>query len=202
VVVISGIRKGTITMSLHKNDVSEWYDSLDDTKPEHTPIKCWSTLQFYTVKQKAKTISKANIEVIRYLYYTVYSPAEKRYYRKFFRAYPLDVLYFYRKSEAFSGEDQAVLNLQRYVEDRNVTLLFTKQQVDDTTAMLERLWNFHFAEPGKLQYRDYVELLRLSLDYEDYIDTGRSLVGFKTVCKSYEDKINAVWNKAWEGRQK
>lgn len=188
-------------MSLHKEEDSEWYDSIEDAKDVYTPIKCWSVLQFYTPKKKATTLIKSNIEVIRYLHYLVYSPAEQRYYKKFFRAYDLDTLYWYRKTITFSGEEVAVENLRRYTDDGNVTLLFTKQQIDDTMAILERLWGGHFSEPGKLLYKDYVTLLELSLDYEDYKDTGKNLTGFRTVCKSFDDKIADVWQKAWNNKK-
>jgi hypothetical protein len=39
-------------MKIQRNDLSEWFDSLDDCKPDFTPIKVWSLLQFFTLRQK------------------------------------------------------------------------------------------------------------------------------------------------------
>ena len=63
--------------------------------------------------------------------------------------------------------------------------------------MLERLWNSQFKNQGKLDYRTYTDLLKTSLDYEDYKDYGKALTGFRTVCNQYEKAIREYWNKAY-----
>ena len=176
---------------------SKYYLSIEEAKEDgKIPIKCFSPLQFYTLKGKTTNLLKENIEVIRYLYYTVYDPNVKRYYVKFFRAYPLDVLYFYRRDLTFSGDDLAVENLRRYIEDGNVTLLFTTPQVADTTSMLKRLWNAYIKGDGQLDYRIYIKLLDESLRLEDYRIYGKNLVGSQTVINQFEMKIAGLWEQA------
>lgn len=173
---------------------NKYYLSLEEAKEEgKIPIKCFSPLQFYTLRGKTTNLVKENIEVIRYLYYTVFDPNVKRYYVKFFRAYPLNVLFFYKKDLTFSGEDLAVENLRKYITDGNVTLLFTKPQVDDTTAMLKRLWNANLKGEGQVDYRLYIRLLDESLRLEDYKVYGKNLVGYKTVINQFNLRIMDLW---------
>lgn len=169
-----------------------YFESLTEVAPEYTPIKVWTVLQFYMLKGKTSKIMKDNIEVIRYVYYVVYAPAEKRYYKKFFRAFPLDKLYFIKEDE------EAAANLRRYVEDGNVWLLLTLGQITDTTDMLKRLWKGNLSGEGKVDYRIWLELLAAYLDLEDYKDYGKELVGFKTVCNQMQIKIDDLWKKASE----
>ena len=191
-----------MTIHTDTND-NKWYENLDEAKEDgYMPVKCLSVLEFYTLKGKTTKLLKENLEPIRYLYYTVYDPNVNLYYVKFSRAYPLDVLYFYRKSLTFSGEDEAVQSLRDYVTDGNVTLLLTKQQVTDTSDTLKRLWRANLSGEGKLSYRLYIQLLHESLQYEDYLDYGKNLTGFKTVCNQYEIKIAELWKQASETKTK
>jgi hypothetical protein len=187
-------------MKLHEDKKTgfKWFDNIEDVKPEYFPVKAVSVLQFYTLKGRTSTINKTNIEPYRYLQYVVFSPQENRYYMKLFRVSPLDVLYFYRKNDTFSGEDEAVNNLRNYVEDRNVFLLFTQEQVSDTTTLLQRLYKANLSGEGKVPYKTYIELMGLYLDLEDYRNFGRELTGTKTVQKQYEDKISALWKEIHE----
>jgi len=183
-----------------KND-SEYYESMEEAKKEgYFPVKVKSLLEFYTLKGRTSILSRANIEPIRYLYYVVCSSSDGRYYKRLFRSYPLDELYFYRKSLTFSGNDEAIENLQKYVADNTVTLLFTKQQVDNTTDVLTRLWKANMSGEGKLSYRIYLQILDISLKLEDYKDYGKNLTGFKTACNQLQLKINELWKQASEIR--
>lgn len=175
----------------------KYFESLDEAKEEgYTPIKCTSVLEFYTLRGKTSKLLKANLEPIKDLYYALYDPNVKKYYIKYFNLYPVEVLYFYRRTLDFSGDDPTVANLRRYTDDGNVWLLLTAEQIKATTALLERLYKAQFGREGKLDYRIYVQLLRESLDYEDYMDFGKSLVGYKTVCSQYEKRIAELWKKA------
>ncbi len=186
-------------MNIQKDNEGDikWLNDLADVKPEYTPIKCWSLLQFYTLKGRTTTLTKENIIPIRYLQYVVHSPSENRYYIRLFRAYDIDTLFFYRKSMTFSGENEAVSNLRRYTEDCNVTLLFTVQQITETTSLLERLWKANLEGIGKLDYKIWLQILEVSLRYEDYKDIDKGVTGYKTVCKQFEDKIAELWKTAY-----
>jgi len=188
-------------MNLKSDDISKWGESLDDFKPEYFPIPCSSLLQFYTLKGRTSTICRDNIEVIRYLQYAVYSPTDKRFYMRLFRPYDLETLYFYRPSLTFSGEDEAVKNLRKYVQDGNVTLLFTQDQVSNTTNLLERLWRANLEGDGKLPYGIYLKLLHERLQLEDYETHGKNLTGYRTVCKQFNDRIAELWKKAYETKK-
>lgn len=180
-------------MTLHQeDDIVTWFDSPEDLKPDYIPVKCWSVLQFYQLKGKTTKLTIDNLEGIKYVYYLLYSPQEKRYYKKFWRNYSAEVYYFYRRTNTFSGEDISVENLRRWIEDGNVTILFTQPQIDATREMLQRLYKAHFGAEGKMDYKLFIELLRLSLDYEDYMDKCKNVTGYKTVCRQYDDQIADV----------
>ena len=171
------------------NDVF-WAESLDDFKPDYTPIPCWSVLQLYELKGRTTTLVKDNLQYIRYTYYCVYDPLVKRYYKRLGRKYELDELYFYK------GDDVAVANLRRFIEDKNVTILMIAQQVESVSECLKRLYKGYFKEDGKIPYRTYIKLLEESLNYEDYKDNCKNLQGYKTVCNQFEQRITELWQKA------
>ena len=184
-------------MKLHEQGDSKWYDSLDDAKSDgYYPIKVNTPLQYYTLKGRSTTLQRANIEPIRYLQWLLYAPAEKRFYMRLFRAYDLETFYFYRQSLTFSGEDAAVNNLRSYIEDGNVYLAITKQQISDTTDLLMRLHKAQFKKDGKVEYPIFIKLLKESLDLEDYADKCKNITGYKTVCHQYEQRIAELWQKA------
>ncbi len=147
-------------------------------------------------KENSCDLVKANLEPIRYLYYVVFAKAEGRYYMRLSRPYSVDDLYFYYSGR---GEtDEAIENLRRYVMDGNVWLLFTVQQIADTSAMLERLWKAHLSGDGKLDYRIYLQILETSLKFEEYKDASKELTGYKTVCRTYENALLDLWKRAFE----
>ena len=184
-------------MIWQKDDISEWYDSLEELKKEFTVIKCYSPLQFFMLKGKTTVMTKDNLVPIPDLKYVLFSPQEKRYYLKESREYSLNAFYFYRRDLDFSGDDEAVMNLRRYILDGNIWLLFTEEQVENTKKMLERINKAHFSAEyaqGRLDYRtQYVPLLKESIDLEDYKDWGRNLLGFKTVCRQYDMEVERLW---------
>ncbi len=176
---------------------SKYYENLDESKEEgYIPVRCYSPLQFYTLRGKSSKMIKDNIEPIRYLYYTVYDPNVRLHYIKFFKAYPLDVLFWYRRTDTFSGEDQAVESLREYVKDGNVTLMYTRQQISDTTALLMRLYKSNFGKEGKLDFRLYLRILEENLRLEDYISYSKHLTGFHTACSGFEVRIAELWKQA------
>jgi hypothetical protein len=64
--------------------------------------------------------------------------------------------------------------------------------------MLQRLWKSQFKSTGKLDYRIYIQLLKSSLDYEDYMEYGKALVGYMTVCSQYKKAIMGYWDQAFK----
>ena len=183
-----------------QTDENGWnyYSNLDEAKKDgYAPVKVISLLQFFTLPGRRSVMSKENLEPIPDLKYCVYSPAEDKYYIRDYRNYDIDTLFFYRRSDTFSGEDTAVESLRRYIEDGNVWILFTKEQVSDTTAMLEKLWKSQLSGEGKLDYRIYLNLLDQSLRLEDYQGYAKNLTGYKTVCKQFTDRIAELWREAY-----
>jgi len=176
---------------------SKYYENLDESKEEgYIPVRCYSILQFYTLRGRSVKMTKENVETIKYLYYTVFDPNVRLHYIKFFKARPLDVLFWYRKTDTFGGDDEAVESLRKYVKDGNVTLLYTRQQVSDTTSVLMRLYKSHFGKESKLDFRLYLRILEEELRYEDYKKDSKSLTGFHTVCNGFDVRIAELWKQA------
>jgi hypothetical protein len=184
-------------MNLIQTEISSYAESLEDFKPEYVPVKVNSVVEFFHLRGRTTSMIKSNVEFIPDLHYCYLSPVEKRFYFKSYKCYDLDTLFFYRPTLTFSGQDEAIEQLRTYVLDGNVWLLLTAEQIADTSAMLERLWNAQFKDRGKLDYRSYTKLLKASLDYEDYKDYGKALTGYRTVCNQYEKSISAIWDEAY-----
>ena len=183
-------------MISNKDDISQWSDDLEGFKPEYLPVKVKNILQFFRLIGRRTVLSKNNIEPIPELSYCIFSPKENRYYVKLYRGYSLTQIYFYRKDLDFSGEDTAVENLRKYVDDRNVYLLLTNEQIRETSSMLQRIWNANRSDEGTLSYKIYLQILDISLQKEDYAENHRELTGYLTVIKIYEEKIRDLWLKA------
>jgi len=181
---------------LNKDDISQWADDLEGFKPEYLPVKCFSLLCFFQLKGRTTSMVANNLEPIPNLSYTIFVPHENRYYLKEFRGYDLETLYHYRPTLTFSGEDEGVENLRRYVHDGRVWLLFTHDQVTQISVMLQRLWKSHFSNDGKVLYRIYLQLMEQSLLRENYIDTAKNLTGYRTGIKLFDEKIRELWDKA------
>jgi hypothetical protein len=173
---------------IHEDDLSKWAESLEDFKPGLIPVKCWSILMFYQLRGKTTTLLKSNMEPLRYLYYALFSPQENRYYKKLFRAWSLDDLQ--------NNEDTAMSYLRQRVIDNNIWILYTQQQVEDTRAMLSRLYKANITTEGTLDYRLYIQILDISLRLEDYRDTGKTLTGYRTVCNQMDTELRELWAKA------
>lgn len=176
----------------------QYFCSIDDTKPEYFAVKVWSILQFYTLAGRKTVISQDNVIPILNLKYCVFSTHEKKYYIRDFHNWTLTQSYFYRRDIDFSGEDEAIESLKRYISDINVFLLLTEMQCQDTTTLLKRLWKSQFVGEGQVPYKSWIELLSLNLDLEDYRDFGRDLMGYKTICHRYEMRIRAIWDEAYK----
>jgi hypothetical protein len=144
----------------------------------------------------------SNVEVIPDIHYALYDPHAKKYYLREYRGYDLDTVFFYRPTLTFSGEDEGVLKFRQYIQDGNIYLLCTPEIIKDTSSTLERLYKAHYISKGKLDYRIYIEILKLSLEYEDYKEYGKSLTGFMTMCKTYEKSIRELWEMAYAKNQK
>jgi hypothetical protein len=176
----------------HEENDIVWADSLDDFKPDYTPIKCWSVLQLFELKGRTTTFVKDNLQYVKYTYYCVYDANVKRYYKRLGRAYSIDELYFYK------GDDVAIDHLRRYIEDKNVTILMSAQQVESVSECLKRLYKGYFKQDGKLDYRLYIQILDLSLKLEDFTNNSKGVTGYKTAINSMEGQINDLWAKAQE----
>ena len=185
---------------IHKDEGDNpYYASLDEIKEAVlTPIKVVSLCQFFTLEGRKVQIKKENVIPIPDLSYVVLAkhPQGDRYYPRLYKGYGLDELYFYHKSITFSGEDTAIENLRRYVDDERVFLILTPEMVAETTETLKRLYKAYFKSEGQLPYKIWVRLMEASLDAEDYMDYAKNLTGFKTVCNQYQLRIAELWEQA------
>jgi len=183
-------------LNLHFSDISQWADSLENFKPEYTAVQCFSMLMFYKIVGRRTTIILENVCVIEDIKYCIYSPREERYYFKTFEAVPLELIVFRDPIGNYNIWDEYTNNLWRKIDDKNVWVLYTEQQIADITAMLVRLYKFLFTGEGKIPYKLFIEIMYESLMYEKYKADGRELTGYRTVCAQYERKITELWNKA------
>jgi len=174
-----------------------YYESLEEIQQDGlTPVKVWNLLQFFQLSGRRNVLTKANLIPIPDLRYTVLNGEKKYYISEFRQNYTVDMVYFYRKSMDFSGEDTAIENLRRYVDDRRLWLILTAEQIEQTKSMLARVYKAQFHQEGTLDYKLYIQILELSLKLEDYEDWGKHLTGFKTACKIMLDHILKLWKKA------
>lgn len=180
-------------MNIYTSEISSWVETLEDFSQNYAPVKVWSVLQYYTLAGRKSVISKENIIPILDLKYAVFSPAEKRYYIKEFRGYPLDVLFFHEPDITWNSWDSEINSIRRYIDDGNLYIIFTQSQVADTTAMLIRVFKAHFSGDGKVSYKTWIKLLNEILTLENYKGYAKNHTGFKTVCKMAEERINALW---------
>ena len=139
----------------HHNTDFCWYNDLKEPIPHYTPVKVFSILEFYTLKPRASALTHNNIVPIQDVKYAYKAPTEEKYYLKRFRNHTYD--------EIVSSDDEAIKVLRQRVEAGQVWLMLTLQNISDTTETLKRVWNGHYSEKGKLDYRDFIALLKLSL---------------------------------------
>jgi hypothetical protein len=171
----------------------KFYNSEEDVKPEFSPVKCWSLLQFYQLSGRKEKIEKDSLEPIPGLNYLL--RADKLYLKEF-RGYDIDTLVFYYDRKG--GVITEVENLRRYVADGRVTILFTPDQVEETKKMLQRVYKGNLSGEGTLDYRIFIKILYEKTRYDDFKTYGKSLTGTKTVCKMFEDRIAELWKLAYE----
>jgi hypothetical protein len=188
---------------IHTDDNdNKYYLSLDEAKEDGLfPVKATSLICFFRLRGRTSVVTRANLEPIPDLRYVVYAKAEEKYYLKEYRGYDLETLFFYRPTLTFSGEDVAVEHLRQYIKDGTVSLLMTKEQVADTSAMLERIWNARFTDKGKMPYRSYLDVAETLISFHDYLDYGKGLTGTKTVQKQFNDKIEKIWSDAYKSKK-
>ena len=189
-------------MKLRSNDISQWYESLEDAKSDgYNTIKVRNLLQFYQLKGKHTVLSKDNIECIPDLKYVVFSGHEQRYYLKTFRGYDLDTFFWYRPTLTFSGEDEAVNALRNYIYDGNVHILLTNEQTENIRSMLKRLWKGQYVGDGTVPYNLYLKLLDQYLRLEDYRDSSQGADGYKTICNQFSTRIRGIWDEIYKTKK-
>jgi len=176
----------------------KYFLTLEAVKPEYKVVPVWNVLQFFRLSGRKTVIAAANLEPIPDINYLIFAPQENKYYLRQSHNWSLNELYFYRKDLGFSGENETILNLHRFVSDSNLFLCFNETEVADTTAMLQRLFKSHFMGNGKVSYKAWIKLLVENLGLEDYKEYGKSLTGFKTVCSQLERRISAIWEEIYK----
>jgi len=181
---------------IHSTDISVSADDLDDFAPLK-PIPVWNPIQFFTLRGRTTTITRDNLICLENVQYCVYSPLEKRYYQKTYRNYDLDMMFWYRRSLTFSGEDEAVEQLRNYIYDKNVSLLLNEEEFESIQNTLGRLWKSKFVGESVVRYKHYINLLDQYIRYEDYKEYSIGLIGHKTVCAQFEGRIKGIWDEIY-----
>lgn len=181
----------------HEENDSIWYDSSDDLKPEFIPVKAVSLLSLFRLKGRTSTITTENLEPLLPLQYLLHSPKENKYYLKEYKGYTLKEL----MDSVYAGGEPTINSLVNYVYDGNIYLMFDKEGISDMTAMLSRIWNTKFTDKGKLNYSDYIKLVKEITDYEYYQNYAKGLTGFKTVCNQFQLSIDELWDNAFKSKR-
>lgn len=180
-------------MNIKQDEISSWVDSLDDFKPDYEYYKCTSFLMFFRLIGRKSTLIKDNLIPIPNLHYAIYSPLEKRYYYKTYRGYELDCLYYYRPSLTWGGEDEEVTGLRNKIRDGNIWMLLTLEQVKDMQCMLDRVSKAQLTSNPVLKYKDFLRILEISLQIEDYKIYYSNAHGFRTNIHVWEQELNMIW---------
>jgi hypothetical protein len=181
----------------HEENDIVWSDSIEDFKPDYTPVKVWSVLQLYILNGKTTNFIEENLAPIKYLYYCVYDPTIKRYYKRLARPYLInEVLHPERPTLIFGGDDHAIGNLLRYIGDGNLWALYTTQQINDVRGTLDRVYRANLNYQGKLDYRLYIQILTISLKLEDFRANQKNITGYRTVINQMEGQVRDLWAKA------
>jgi hypothetical protein len=182
---------------IHSNDDISWYDSLEDVKPEYFPIKAMSIFSFFRLKGRTSIISMENIEPLIPINYLLFSPKEDRYYLKAYRGYGLKEI----QDRLYDGTDHFINSLDSWIRNGDIYLLFDKQGVADMISMLERIWNAHFTNKGKLPYTSFIEIIEATIKYEEYKADGREWIGYKTVLNTMENNIKELWDISYKSKR-
>ena len=172
----------------HNNDFA-WYNSLDECKPNYSPVKVKHWLQFFTLRPKASTLTKDNLVPFQNVAYCYKADADERYWVCRYRNYLYEDLE--KGSWHWSQEDIRVFRAR--VDAGQVWLLLTAKNVADVSASLERIYKGHFKAQGKVDYPLYLSLLQASIRLESYKEEAKSLVGFKTVSHQMEMALAELW---------
>jgi hypothetical protein len=133
-------------------------------------------------------MSATNLEPIHNLTYAYKAPDEDKFYIKHYRDWSYE--------EMTKSDDSAIQTLRGRIEGGQVHLMFTLQNIADMADLLKRIYKSQFHKEGKLDYKLFLQLLDVSLKYEDYRDYGKSLTGFRTVCNQFDQQLTELWKKA------
>jgi len=172
-----------------------YYESLEEIKADGlTPIAVKSPIQFMTLVGKRTTLLKENLTPLECDYVILAKTAEyERYYLRKTRGWTVDEIYFNRRTLTFSGDDETIEGLHRYIYDDRTWLLYTPEMVEETKKMLARVLKGNINGEGKLKYTTFIDILERSIRLEDYKDIQKGITGFKTACHLQEEAIRDLF---------
>jgi hypothetical protein len=182
---------------IHQDSNSfSYYLSLDEIKAEGlTPVPVNNLLQFFTLRGKTSKLAKENLIPLEIEYVILAKEADiTKYYLRKYKGWSIDEIYFMKRSLNFSGSDESIENLHRYVFDDKVWLIFTPEMVEETKKMLDRVRKAN-VKTGVLDYRTYITILEAEIRLEEYRVCYSSGMGFRTGCKLQEDNVRNMWLK-------
>jgi hypothetical protein len=141
-------------------------------------------------------ITLENLIPIPNLYYLYKGkPDDKspeRFYKKEYRGYQIEELYFYKNS---GGESDAIDIFRARCKSGDVYLLLDADQRDELSAMSVRLYKSHFSGDGTIPWKVWLALAENEIRYQDFKRTGEGTTGFKSLCKLFEQDSEKIWNK-------
>lgn len=173
---------------------SEWYESLEEAKQDgHVLIPCTHVLYFFKLEERKTILEKENLIPIPGLRYLLKS--QDKYFIKSYPGYSVDELFFYYRDKN-AEVNESIETLMTQVSAGLVTLIYDKSMIDDTKAMLLRVYKANHKEgEGTMEYKDFIPLLDETLKLNDYREYGSGLIGYKTVCSQFVIRITDMWHK-------
>jgi len=174
----------------------KYYPNLEEANTDgYIPVKATSILFFYQMDGRKSILARDNLVPLADVLFLILG-SDDRYYLRTFRNWSLNLFYFYY-NDKISHIDEVVESLRSHILDGRVWLLYTKEMIQSTKKMLERVYKAKFVGEGTIDYKSYIEILDLTLRLEEYKKLPTSLVGHKTVIRQFEDQINDLWRTAY-----
>lgn len=182
---------------IHESELGiRHYESLDEARADGwTPIKALSPLYFFRLIGKRTTLLKANLEYMQ-LPYLILGSDGKYYFRDNVRIRDIDdMLYYYNQNDRSVSEEVETLHM--YINDGRLWLLYQPDDIEEMKDMLTRVYQAKNSGEGTVPYKTFMQILTICLSYETFRNDRKETEGYKTICKSQEDNINAMWKEVY-----
>ena len=168
-------------------DGNEFFKSTIELPEGYKAVRCTSGVEFYKLRGRSVKIEKENLVPRFGLHYAIYAPP--------ISMHALSDRYYPREFREMTGYEEYVKSLKGYIKDRNLWLLFSPTEIEETTDALTRLYKAYHKKEGKLDYKkQYIPLLETALYLEMYIKKNKEDVGYKTKIAQLDTRIKYLYS--------